>query len=46
MNEQNRMNAAKQMNQRDKNMVTIGAGQINNTINQNAIAPHTTKEQQ
>jgi uncharacterized protein with FMN-binding domain len=46
MNEQNRMNAAKQMNQRDKNMVTIGAGQINNTINQNTIAPHTTKEQQ
>ena len=46
MNEQNRMNTAKQMNQRDKNMVTIGAGQINNTINQNAIAPHATKEQQ
>ena len=30
---------AKQMNQRQKNMVMIGAGQINNTVNENAIIP-------
>src|SRR5512133_313114 len=46
MNEQDRMNAAKQMSQRQKNMVMIGVGQINNTINENAMAPGTIKEQQ
>jgi hypothetical protein len=44
MNEQDRMNAAKQMSQRQKNMVMIGAGQINNTIN--AMTPGTIKQQQ
>src|SRR4051794_5210207 len=46
MNEQDRMNAAKQMGQRQKNMVMIGAGQINHTINENAMAPGTIKGQQ
>jgi hypothetical protein len=45
-NEQDRTNAAKQMSQRQKNMVMIGAGQINNTINENAMAPGTIKGQQ
>jgi hypothetical protein len=45
MNEQDRTNAAKQMSQRQKNMVMIGADQINNTINENAMAPGTTKGQ-
>jgi hypothetical protein len=44
MNEQDRMNAAKQMSQRQKNMVMIGAGQINNTVN--AMTPGTIKQQQ
>jgi uncharacterized protein with FMN-binding domain len=35
MNEQDRINAAKEMNQRQKNMVMIGAAQINNTMNEN-----------
>jgi hypothetical protein len=39
MNEQDRMNAAKHMNQTKKNMVMIGADQINNTINENAMTP-------
>ena len=34
------------MSQRQKNMVMIGAGQINNTINENAMAPGTIKGQQ
>ena len=34
MNEQDRINAAKEMNQRQKNMVMIGAAQINNTMNE------------
>lgn len=38
MNEQDRIHAAKQMNQRGKNMVMIGAAQINNTMNENVIA--------
>jgi Electron transfer DM13 len=46
MNEQDRTNAAKQMSQRQKNMVMIGVGQINNTINENAMAPGTIKGQQ
>ncbi len=37
MNEQDRINAAKQMNQRGKNMVMIGAAQINNTMNENVV---------
>jgi flagellar basal body-associated protein FliL len=45
MNDQDRFNAAKQMSQREKNMVMIGAGQINNTINENAIIPSTIKQQ-
>src|SRR5918911_2707090 len=39
MNEQDRINAAKQMNQRQKNMVMIGAAQINNTMNENVVMP-------
>src|SRR5919204_2214288 len=39
MNEQDRINAAKQMNQRGKNMVMIGAAQINNTMNENVVMP-------
>jgi hypothetical protein len=39
MNEQDRINAAKQMNQRGKNMVMIGAADINNTINENVVMP-------
>ncbi len=35
---------AKQMSQREKNMVMIGAGQINNTVN--AMTPGTIKQQQ
>ena len=46
MNEQDRMMLLKQMSQRQKNMVMIGAGQINNTISENAMAPGTIKEQQ
>jgi hypothetical protein len=46
MNNQDRMNAAKQMSQRQKNMVMIGAGQINNTVNENAIIPTIIKQQQ
>jgi Electron transfer DM13 len=38
MNEQDRINVVKQMNQRGKNMVMIGAAQINNTINENTSA--------
>ena len=37
MNEQDRMNTAKQMSQRQKNMVMIGAAQVNNTINENGV---------
>ncbi|MFL6316274.1 MAG: DM13 domain-containing protein [Nitrososphaeraceae archaeon] len=33
MNDRDRINAAKQMNQRQKNMVMIGAAEVNNTIN-------------
>jgi len=46
MNDQDRFNAAKQMSQREKNIVMIGAGQINNTINENAIVPGSIKQQQ
>ena len=34
------------MTQREKNIVMIGAGQINNTINENAIIPSSIKQQQ
>ncbi|MFL6410115.1 MAG: DM13 domain-containing protein [Nitrososphaeraceae archaeon] len=37
MNEQDRINAAKQMSQRQKNMVMIGAAQLNNTMNENVV---------
>jgi Electron transfer DM13 len=37
MNEQDRINAAKQMNQRQKNTVMIGAAQINNTMNESVV---------
>ena len=40
------MDAAKQMSQREKNMVMIGAGQINNTVNEYAMTPGTIKQQQ
>ena len=39
MNERDRINAAKQMNQREKNMVMIGAAEINNTMNENVVMP-------
>ena len=39
INEQDRINAAKQMNQREKNMVMIGAAQIHNTMNENVVTP-------
>lgn len=38
MNQQDIMNTAKQMNQNQKNMIMIGAAQVNNTVNEN-IAP-------
>ena len=38
MNQQDIMNTAKQMNQNQKNMIMIGAAQINNTVNEN-MAP-------
>ena len=41
MNEQDRRNAPKHMSQREKNMVMIGVGQINNTINENAMTTGT-----
>jgi hypothetical protein len=44
MNEQDRTNAAKHMNQREKNMVMIGAGQINNNkIKAMERQPHPTR---
>jgi hypothetical protein len=48
MNEQDRINAAKQMSQRQKNIVMIGAAQLNNTMNENIIVPAATinKQQQ
>jgi Electron transfer DM13 len=46
MNDQDRMNAAKQMSQRQKNMVMIGAGQINNTVIENIDIPTTIKKQE
>jgi hypothetical protein len=39
MNGQNRMNAAKQMSQREKNMVMIGAGQINHKTQSHHTQP-------
>jgi hypothetical protein len=39
MNEQDRINTAKQMNQRQKNAVMIGAAEINNTMNENVVMP-------
>jgi len=45
-NDQDRFNAAQHMSQREKNIVMIGAGQINNTINENAITPSIVKQQQ
>jgi Electron transfer DM13 len=46
INDQDRSNAAKQMSQREKNMVMIGAGQINNTINESTITLDTIKQRQ
>ena len=46
MSDLDRSNAAKQMSQRDKNMVMIGASQINNTINESAITTETLKQRQ
>ena len=46
MSDRDRSNAAKQMSQRDKNMVMIGASQINNTINESSITPETIKQRQ
>lgn len=46
MNDQDRSNAAKQMSQREKNIVMIGASQINKTINESAITTDTIKQRQ
>src|SRR5690349_24417813 len=46
MKDKDRSNAAKQMSQREKNMVMIGAGQINNTINESTITLDTIKQRQ
>ena len=46
MSDLDRSNAAKQMSQRDKNMVMIGASQINNTINESTITTETLKQRQ
>ena len=46
MNDQDRMIAAKQMSQRQKNMVMIGAGQINKTVIENVDIPTTIKQQE
>jgi hypothetical protein len=46
MSDLDRSNAAKQMSQRDKNMVMIGASQINNTINERSIITGAIKQQQ
>jgi hypothetical protein len=46
MNDLDRSNAAKQMSQRDKNIVMIGASQINNAINEIAITTETIKQRQ
>jgi K+/H+ antiporter YhaU regulatory subunit KhtT len=46
MNDQDRINAAKQMSQREKNMVMIEAAQVNNTINENAVIHRTINQQQ
>src|SRR5215831_16473006 len=46
MSDPDRSNAAKQMSQRDKNIVMIGASQINNTINESAITTETVKQRQ
>jgi hypothetical protein len=46
MSDLDRSNAAKQMSQRDKNMVMIGASRINNTINESAITTETVKQRQ
>lgn len=45
MSDLERGNATKQMSQRDKNMVMIGASQINKTINESAT-PDTIKQRQ
>jgi sporulation-control protein spo0M len=34
------------MSQKEKNMVMIGAAQVNNTLNENALMPGTIKQQQ
>jgi len=46
MKVQDRSNAAKHMSQREKNIVMIGAGQINNTINESTITLDTIKQRQ
>jgi hypothetical protein len=46
MSDLDRSNAAKQMSQRDKNIVMIGASQINNAINESAITTETIKQRQ
>ena len=46
MNGLDRSNAAKQMSQRDKNIVMIGASQINNTVNENTTSDTINQRQQ
>lgn len=45
MNQQDIMNTAKQMSQNQKNMIMMGAAQVNNTVNEN-IAPVETNNLQ
>lgn len=46
MNQQERMDLARHMSQKDKNMVMIGAAQVINTINENTPTQGTIKLQQ
>ena len=46
MNDQDRINAAKQMSQKEKNMVMIGAALINTTTNENTLVPGAIKQQE
>jgi flagellar basal body-associated protein FliL len=46
MNDQDRISAAKQMSQKEKNMVMIGAALVNNTTNENTLVPGAIKQQE
>jgi electron transfer DM13 len=46
MNDQDRISAAKQMSQKEKNMVMIGAALVNSTTNENTLVPGAIKQQE